>query len=154
MNKFRKIQAFTMGELLVVMVISSIVVTVAFMALSNVQKQVRLVNKTFSLQQEILYLERMLVEDLHKHNGNFDSLRNTIVFSQKKDTIKYQFGSNNIIRGKDTLEMSKNQLVLYLEGEVVTTGSFDAIEFSFADTYNQQGFFISKKKDAAYYVNQ
>ena len=44
----KKIQAFTLGELLVVMVISSIVVTVSFMALGNIQRQVKSVNETFS----------------------------------------------------------------------------------------------------------
>ena len=153
MNKLKKISAFTVGELLVVMVISSIVVTIAFLSLSNIQRQVRKVNTTFELQQKILRLERVLVQDFQLYQSRLDRENQTLVFFSGNDTVWYFFDSNKVIRQRDTLELTQNKLTLYLEGNKITQGDFDAIELSFSETYNQQGFFLSKKKDAAYYMN-
>ena len=65
MIKRKKINAFTLGELLIVMVISSLVVSLSFLALNNIQRQMRSVQATFKKQQKILTLERMLTTDLH-----------------------------------------------------------------------------------------
>ena len=65
MIKRKKINAFTLGELLIVMVISSLVISLSFLALNNIQRQMRSVQATFKKQQKILTLERMLTTDLH-----------------------------------------------------------------------------------------
>jgi len=154
LNSIRKIQAFTLGELLVVMVVSSIVVTISFMALGNVQKQIRLVNKTFEKQQKILKLERLLMSDLNASKATFDIQSKTITFQSNADTVQYKLLDKNIIRQEDTLDIATSKLTLYLHGEKTSTGKFDAMEFLFSDTYNQQGFFIYKRNDASHYINE
>ncbi|MBL4604158.1 MAG: type II secretion system protein, partial [Flavobacteriaceae bacterium] len=49
----KKVHSFTLSELLVVLVISSIAVTISFLALNNVQKQIRNINLVFEKQQKI-----------------------------------------------------------------------------------------------------
>ena len=80
LNSKRKIQAFTLGELLVVLVISSIVVTLAFLMLSNVRRQVKSINNTFDTQQKVIKLERLLMLDLNTRNASYDSQKKRIVF--------------------------------------------------------------------------
>ena len=154
MNKQKKIQAFTLGELLVVMVISSIVVTVSFMALGNIQKQVRSINTTFERQQKILSFERLLLLDLHTHEALFFEDTKKFLFQNSNERIQYSLLGDKILRASDTIALAVQQFQLYLEGEKVTSGRFDAVEFSFSDTYNQQGFFIYKRNDGAHYINK
>lgn len=154
MNSKRKIQAFTLGELLVVLVISSIVVTLAFLTLSNVQRQVKSINDTFETQQKVIKLERLLMLDLNTRNASYDSQKKRIVLTRGKDTVSYQFAESTIIREKDTIALSPAKMLFYLDGELVSSGDIDAIECSFSDLYAQKGFFVFKKKDASHYINK
>jgi prepilin-type N-terminal cleavage/methylation domain-containing protein len=154
LNKLQKIQAFTLGELLVVMVISSIVVTLSFLALENVQRQVRLINQTFDKQQKILKFERLLTNDLYAMEGSLDLTKNQLIFQRAMDTFRYTFQDKQIIRQEDTIALQVEKKTFYLEGEKVTSGPFDAMELTFSDTYNGQGFFLYRKHDASYYMNE
>ena len=154
MNRRHKISAFTLGELLYVMVISSIVVTLSFLALDNVQRQIRSINTTFEKQQKILKLERLLTMDLYNMEGSFDVVNNQLVFQNTKEAIGYQFKDSWIVRKEDSLELSVSLKKFYLEGEEVLSGQFDAMQLGFSDTYNQQGFFLYRKHDASYYMNK
>lgn len=153
MNSLKKIQAFTLGELLVVMVISSIVVTISFMALGNVQKQVQSIKTAFDRQQKILSFERLLLSDLHAYKAEYLADKKQLIFENSNERVRYELLNDKIIRGIDTVQLPVQQIQLYLEGEKVSSGRFDAIEFSFSDTYNQQGFFIYKQNDGAHYIN-
>lgn len=143
-----------MGELLVVMVISSIVVTLSFLALENVQRQIRSINQTYEKQQKILKLERLITMDLYEFEGQFDVANNQLVFSNSKNVIQYKLNTDHIIRQKDTIALPMKSKTFYLEGEKVASGQFDALELTFSDTYTQQGFFLYRKHDASYYMNK
>lgn len=154
MKRTKKIHAFTLSELLVVLVISSIVVTLSLLALGSVQKQVRSINLTFEKQQQILKLERWMAMDMNQSIVRFDRKKNVLECVKGKEIINYQFTEKGIIRGKDTLQLIPQNMNLYLDGELVKNEAVDAIEFAFSDTYSQKGFFVSKRKDASYYMNQ
>lgn len=154
MNANKKIHAFTLTELLVVLVISSIVITIAFLGLNHVQRQVRLINQTFEKQQKVIKLERLLNADLNTHKARYDKLRRILFLENQKDTVVYHFLQNQIIRDKDSISLDSQNMFLYLDGEIVSTGNIDAIEFSFSDTYSQKGFFVYKRKDASHYMNK
>jgi Na+-transporting NADH:ubiquinone oxidoreductase subunit NqrC len=136
------------------MVISSIVVSLSFLALENVQRQVRSINQTFDRQQKILKLERMLAMDLETYQNTFDKVNNRILFYGKNDTVQYRFLNSKVYRNKDSIELSIQNTVFYLEGNPVTAGKFDALEFQFSDTYNQQGFFLYRRNDAFHFINR
>lgn len=154
MKKKAKIHAFTLSELLVVLVISSIVVTLSFLALSNVQRQVRAIHLAFEKQQKIVKLERLLSMDLNKREAFYDEGKNTLLFANATDTIVYQFTKDKVYREKDSMDLSCENKQFYLDGNQVVSGAVDALEFSFSDTYSEKGFFVFKRKDASYYINQ
>jgi hypothetical protein len=135
------------------MVVSSIVVTLSFLALENVQRQVRLINQTFDKQQKILRLERNLNMDMYTLEGSFDLGKKQLIFQGTKDTIRYTFQDHYIVRQEDTIALQVQNKLFYLEGEQVFSGRFDALELTFSDTYTQQGFFLYRKHDASYYMN-
>ena len=153
MKTNKKIQAFTLSELLVVLVISSIVVTLSFLALGNVQNQVRTVTKTFEKQQRIIQLERLLAMDFSKSTASFDKQNMVVVFTNSEEVTNYKFASKSIVRVKDTIDLAVEKIEFYLDGNKVTSGKVDAIEILFASTYSQQRFFVYQRKDASFYIN-
>ena len=65
--------SFTLSELLVVLVISSIAITISFLALNSVQKQIQNINVVFEKQQKINNLERAINTDLNRFRGTYNS---------------------------------------------------------------------------------
>ena len=148
-----KIQAFTLGELLVVMVISSIVVTLSFLALSTIQRQLRAIHATFEGQHTITQLERRLVMDLQESRQSFKR-GEVLVFQGVEDTVKYKLIEKRLVRQSDTLDISLEDIKLFYRGDSIATGTFDALEISFGNTYGERGFFIYKNNDASHFINE
>tara|TARA_B100000780_G_C21125721_1_gene456736 strand:+ start:5645 stop:6118 length:474 start_codon:yes stop_codon:yes gene_type:complete len=150
----KKIKAFTLGELLVVLVVSSIAITISFLALENVQKQLKSIQGVFETQQQINHLERSITTDLNRYTAVYNASKNNIVFKDGNKTIQYQIRKDYILRNKDTIALSPKEITCYLNGKQVKNGTIDALEFSFSKTYSQNGFFSYKIKDAAHYMNK
>ena len=62
-----KINSFTVGELIVVMIVASIVVSLAILVLNIVQKEIYVIRRNFSVQDEIKLLERSVWRDLNTY---------------------------------------------------------------------------------------
>lgn len=154
MKKTTKLSAFTLAELLVVLVISSIVIATAFLVLNMIRKQVILVQRNYQQKQEVRLFEITLTRDFNNFNAIFDSTNEKIVLLNTKDTITYSFLNNVIVRGKDTFEIELAEKKLFLDGiEVNNSSTIDAIEMNLSDTFANKQLFISNIKDASYYVN-
>jgi len=136
----------------VVMVISSIVVTLSFLALSNVQRQMRIISEVYERQHKISQLERILTVDFHRSETSYKR-GSKIIFESMKDTTIFQKSLGEIIYKKDTLDVHLREMIFYYEGNKVTNGDFDALEFSFDDTYGDKGFFLCKRNDTSHYIN-
>ncbi len=149
----KKVIAFTLSELLVVLVISSIAVTLSFLALNNVQKQLRNINIVFEKQQAINSLERIINRDLNKYQGTYDQKNQQLLFVSFKDSVQYHIKERVILRNSDSINLKAKNIIFYLEGIQVKSGIVDAIEFTFENTYTQNGLFVYKRKDASYYIN-
>ncbi len=150
----KKIKAFTLSELLVVIIISSIVVSLSFLALQNVQSQVRNIITTFEKQQEINRLERWLQQDLNQYACEYDEGRKALSLKNSKGEIEYLFGKEIIKRNQDSVVLTVTKLQFYLDGSTVEKGKIDAVEMNFANIYSQRQFFVYKRKDASFYLNQ
>ena len=150
----KKMKAFTLGELLVVLVVSSIAITISFLALENVQKQLKSIQHVFKTQQQINHLEKSITTDLNRFIAVYHAAKNTLVFKDANKAIQYQIGKEYILRNNDTIVLSVKELTFYLNGKQVANGVVDALEFSFSETYSQGSFFSYKIKDAAHYMNK
>lgn len=136
-----------------VLVISSIAVTLSFLALRNVQKQIKSINTVFEKQQKMNSLERIINADLNRFIGTYDQKNNQLTFASFNDTIHYNFKENHLFRNLDSIALKIKKTSFFLDGIEVTSGIIDAIEFSFENTYTQNGLFVYKRKDASHYIN-
>ncbi|MFY0602969.1 MAG: prepilin-type N-terminal cleavage/methylation domain-containing protein [Flavobacteriaceae bacterium] len=150
--KNKKVKAFTLSELMVVLVVSSIIVTIAFMALKTVQKQIRNIQITYQKQQDVQYLERVLVGDLNKYESLYIAKTNKLLLLNHRDSLAYSFLKNGVVRGKDTIYLNLKTKTIYLDGEKVKEGALDAIELQFSDTYSTNSIFVYKRNDALHYL--
>lgn len=152
--KIKKVKAFTLSELLVVLVISGIVVSITFLALQLVQKQIKEIQANFRDQQEILQFERVIVNDLNTRKPELNKEGNQLLFYGANDFISYTFETDYFIREKDTFKFKIIEKRFFLDNEKVDDGNFDAIHFKFAQSYSTKEIFAYTVKDSEYYMNQ
>jgi prepilin-type N-terminal cleavage/methylation domain-containing protein len=152
--KIKKVNAFTLSELLVVLVISGIVISITFLALQLVQKQIKEIQVNFRDQQEIKQFETVIVNDLNTRKAKFIKNKNEIVFKGVNDAISYRFERDYFLRGKDTFKLKIIEKSFFLDNEKVDDGFVDAIYFKFAQSYNDKQIFVYTVKDSEFYMNQ
>lgn len=149
----KKIQAVTLSEMLIVLVVSSIVISLAFVTLTLVQKQVSSIKNNFHTRQETQFLERILWQDLNTHQCTYNSQENRLELESSSNSVFYTFGTNFVIRNNDTLEVQIQNTQFFLDGKKVTNGSIDAIKLETNVTFRNNKLFVYKIKDASYYLN-
>lgn len=151
--KTKKIAAFTLSELLVVMIISSIVVSLTFVTLGLVQKQISEIQRNFKDQQEIQLLERVLLQDLNRHQTFYQKDKDLLILHSSKDSIFYQFEEAYILRNKDTFHLKVVEKQFLLDNTIAKEGWIDAMHLEFNQSYSAKNIFIYNIKDAAHYLN-
>ncbi|WP_299627664.1 type II secretion system protein [uncultured Tenacibaculum sp.] len=147
----KKTRAFTLTELIVVMIISTIVVSLAFTALSMVKKQIRIIEKRLYLKEELVQLEKILTRDFNTFRTiTFNS--DIVKFSHALDSVTYKIEDTFVLRNKDSIQLSLKNTSLFLNGVKVAKGNVDAIRFEIGELNNRPTF-IYTEKDAAFYLN-
>lgn len=149
----KKIRAFTLTELLVVMVISTIVISLAFLVLTMVQKQVKTIKENLYLKQAIENLDSVLWKDFNESN-NVVLEKEFISFEKELDTVIYTLQEKVIIREKDSFFIQTNDKTFFLDGLKVENGFIDALTLEFNNIYNTNKLFVYRKKDASFYLNK
>ena len=149
----KKIKAFTIAEMLAVLVISSIVISLTMLILSLIQKQVSTIDINYDHNTEMRLLERTLWQDLNEHNARYNPTKRQLQCVSENDTVNYMFGSNFVIRNRDTLKIRVVKADLYLEGSIAKGGYIDALELQISRENTDKMVFVYKIKDAAFYVN-
>lgn len=152
--KIKKVKAFTLSELLVVLVISGIVVSITFLALQLVQKQIKEIQVNYRDQQDIQQFERVIVNDLNTRKPLLKKEENQLVFYGANDVITYTFEKDYFIREKDTFKLKIIEKSFFLDNEKVDKGNVDAIHFKFTQSYSVKQLFVYTVKDSEYYMNQ
>ncbi|CAM1344623.1 prepilin-type N-terminal cleavage/methylation domain-containing protein [Tenacibaculum amylolyticum] len=149
----KKVNAFTLGELLVVMVIATIVVSMAFVTLSMVKKQVFSIQKNFTDKQEVNLLERVLWQDFNSYGIANLKDANSFYFTNGVEAIDYQIFNNFVLRGKDSIFVTVQNKAMFLDGEEVNNGVFDAMKLETKEFY-KRSIFVYLEKDASFYLNE
>ncbi len=146
-----KVKAFTLTELIVVMIIFTIVISLAFMALSMVKRQVGHIQKRTVAKEELIGLEKVLNKDFNTY-GLADFSGNNLSFKSPIDSVNYVFEEGFLLRNRDTIKISISNLTFFLDGNNVKKGNVDAIKF-ISTELNNRATFIYTIKDAAFYLN-
>lgn len=149
-----KIKAFTLAELLVVMIVTAIVVGIAFSVLQMVQKQVYLINKNLDKSANLSLFEQKLWQDFNEFNQlEFNRKDNTLAMKSEIDSIMYYFDDEYVMRNKDTIKLKLAIETTFFEGTEIVEGEIDAISISGEKEFPDYKIFISKKNDATLSMN-
>lgn len=148
MKPARKIPSFTLTEMLVVLVISTIVVGLAYSVLSLFTKNLIHINENYQGTNEIQLLELQMALDFQRyHEISLNERNKELTLKTPLDSIIYRFDSEKIIRLKDTLLTSKIRLEGYYLGKRQKTGVIDALKIELNNS-GLEYLFISKENDA------
>lgn len=147
----KKLEAFTISEMLVVLVISGIVISLSLVVLTLVQKQIQSMNKNQEKQSELRLLERALWWDFNKYDLTYTKQQLTCV--SELDTVTYVFSQDHVLRNNDTLKINAHNVKVYLDGALTNLSTIDAIELDISKTDQERTIFFYKTKDAAHFIN-
>lgn len=148
MKKNQKISAFTLTEILVVIVISAIVAGLAFSVLDIVQKNFLAIRDNYDQVTEKNQLKEKLAIDFNRYQQiDLDRNLQRIRFKNPIDSAFYNYSRQTIITGQDTTEISA--IEFYFDGIKVADGKVDALKLYFKP---ESFIFIYKKNDIATYL--
>ena len=154
MKTNKKIQAFTLSEMIVVLILTSIVIGIAFSVLTLVQKHMRSIQNNFSQSTELNKLEQSLWLDFNRYSKiNYDELENELHFSTEIDMVTYKFEEQYIVKDLDTFQIQLNGKTLFFDGNTTEKGQIDAIKLETSKTFQNQKLFVFKQNDATLFMN-
>ena len=148
-----ELKSFTISEMLVVMIVTTIVISMAILILNLVQSELKGIQLNFKNNTERRTLEQILWNDFNKSEILFNAGNNQIDCISPLDTVSYKFLNRYILRNNDTIKVLNKEKKLFLDmNESLTT--IDALELKFSKEFQNKQLFIYKEKASSYYMNQ
>ena len=153
MNNKNKIPAFTLTEILVVLVISAIVVGLAFSVLDLVQNNLRAVKNNYAAATEVQHLKQQLKIDFNRyHDIRYDGRLQELSLKNPVDSVHYSFSNHIVIRNRDTIPVPINEVEFFFLGNSISEGKADAVKIILGKPSNDF-LFVSKINDAKVYFD-
>lgn len=150
----KKANAFTLSEMIVVLILTSIVVGLAFSVLTLVQKQMFAIQENYKKSLELNKLETALWLDFNRYSKiTYNEIENELKFSTEIDSISYRFNENGIIKEQDTFSIRLKNKHLYFDGNLSNNSQIDAIKLETTKEFQNQSLFVFKSNDATLYMN-
>ncbi|WP_111684216.1 PulJ/GspJ family protein [Winogradskyella tangerina] len=149
-----KVNALTLNEMVIVMIITSIVIGLAFTVLTLVQRHMWSIQKNFNLNTEYNRLHEVLWVDIHRYNTiDFNALQHTIKFKTVLDSTVYRFEKDYVLKDLDTFYLPIAKSTFYFKGLEITKGKLDAIKLELAETYKDRAIFMFKPNDSKHLID-
>ena len=150
MKRSGKIKSFTLTEMMVVLVISAIVVGLAFTILSIVQKNMLSIEENYTYSTELTQLEVALTADFNSFT-RVDWIENQdmLQFSSPLASRSYVFYQDSIVSDISMFKVQLKDKSFFFEGKNINSGRIDAIKLKFAKTSDNHAIFVYKKNDPA-----
>lgn len=150
-----KVKSFTLFELLIVLVLTAIVVGLAFGVLNLVHHQIAKIKKNYEKSATISVLEQSLWKDFNNYDLIvFDNKKNILHFKSEIDSIDYVFEKNIILRHKDTIKCNIVIDKLFFKGLEINNDTIDAISINCEKEVTNQKLFVYKTNDLKKEMNQ
>ena len=151
----KKIQAFAIQELMVVLAITAIVVGMAFSVLSLVQRQMGTIEDIYAMKLEANKLRQSLWIDFNRYSyAHFDEKKNQLYFSNELEEKIYTINENQFTTERDTFNIALDFKQFYFNNHEKQTGEIDAIELKSTKETGHQQIFVFKENAPATYINQ
>ena len=149
-----KIPAFTLSELIIVILITVIVAGIAFSVLQLVQKQMYGIQTNFQRITSVSLLEQSLYIDTHRSDHiQYDALENTLFFISEIDTVRYKFEKTFVQKETDTFNIAITVRKFYFEGVETDKNKIDAFKLITDKDFKNAAIFIYKRNTANTYMN-
>ncbi len=144
----QKIKAFTLTEVMVVIVISAIVAGLAFSILGIVQRNMSTIEDNYAYQTELQSLEVALTIDFNTHtNAQWNAREDILTLSSPIGKRQYKFLTDSITSDIDQYLIKTKEKRFYFEGEPVNSGRIDAVKLTFDKTTDLHRIFVFKHND-------
>lgn len=153
MRKYKKFKSFTIAEMLVVMILTAIVISIAMLVLNLVQSELVGIQQNFKNNTELRTLEQTLWLDFNRNEILVDAKSNQLICISPLDTVMYKFTEKYVLRNNDTLKLIIEEKKLFIDQDSSLTCA-DAIELKLSKEFQGKQLFIFKTKDASYYMNK
>ncbi|MEX0313717.1 MAG: type II secretion system protein J [Allomuricauda sp.] len=152
---YKKVKAFTLSEMLVVLLLTIIVVGLAFSILGLVQKQMFGIQENYEHKTAGNLLRQSMWVDFNLHSQVFfDQKTGSIELNNEMESRYYRFYDGYITRDLDTFYTDFKPGKLYFEGNEVFDGTIDALELlTDGEEENSKRIFVYKKNTAADFMN-
>lgn len=154
LNDKHKTPAFTLSEIIVVIILTSIVVGLSFSVLTLVQKHMYGIQNNFNRNTALSKLEQSLWLDFNTYSRvTYNVSNNKLVFNTEIDAVTYDFTNTNIVKGKDTFDIVCEKKTFFLNGSQVKHGYIDALKLEMSKTFQNKRIFIFRQNDATFFMN-
>lgn len=148
MKTFRKIAAFTLAELLIVLAISSVVAGLAMTIITIFGRNIQLIQNNYDRNTQQNLFEEQLTMDFNRFNSiDYNFTDHNLILKTPLDSINYIFTGDFIIRELDTILRAENNVRLFYRGNEIKRGPVDGLKFEF-NNKAQDFVFIYKENDA------
>ncbi|TXG34840.1 PulJ/GspJ family protein [Seonamhaeicola maritimus] len=149
-----KVKAFTLSEMVVVLIITTIVIGLAFSVLNLVQKHMMGIHQNFNNKTEFQKLEQVLCLDFNRYpNITFDAFEDKLIFKSELSSITYCFMGENVIKESDTFNIQVRDKQLFFDGNKTDNGNIDALKLVTSKENRNRALFVFKTNDATQFVN-
>ncbi len=147
----KKIKAFTIIEMIIVIIISTIVAGLAFSVLSVVQKNMRSIEANYTEKTTLQQLEQSLVVAFNTYTEVYwDEQEMQLLLKSPIAETMYQFYTDSIVTDRGVFKLKVHEKLLYHKGEIIDSGRIDAIKLNFSEKNDFQRIFVFQQKDVAY----
>lgn len=143
-----KVNGFTLQELVVVMVITTIVISISMVVLNLVQQQTLKISKTYATATELRLFEKTLRNDMV--HFSFYAAKDQLIGVSEENEVIYGFEDKFILRNQDTLKLKIEKSIFLLENEIVFSGVIDAWDV----TISGRKMFFKNRKSASYKMDK
>lgn len=145
----KKIESFTLSEVLVVLVVTAIVVAIAFSVLRLTTQQYAAINARYKERAEIQKLEQRLYTDINTMNEvSWNAKERKLLVKNKERSVTYDWTTDYLIRNTDTVSYNTKEIRLFYKGVEVGEGVIDGLEIELLRTGQPIRLFVSRKLDA------
>ncbi len=149
-----KIKAFTLSELIIVLVLSSIIVGLAFSVLTLVQRHMFSIQDNLSTNATLKKLEQSLWIDFNRYSKiKYSNTNDELVLASEIDSVSYKFLTDYVIKGIDTFNISIESKTLFFDAKTIDFGPVDAVKLKTSKAFRNQELFIFMENDANVYMN-
>ena len=151
----KKIKAFTISEMIVALLITTIVIGMSFSVLNLVQRQMSGIENNYEYNTRLNLLRQTLWIDFNTHElVRYDDKAATLTFYNELSTVQYQIDESFVVKQKDTFQIQWTGQRFFFEHLEVESGEIDALQFDTGQEHGNQGIFVYKNNSATTYMNQ